>query len=147
MRRGGPESDNLLSLLVRVLNADANNWFVSTHCTASVLPMCVTLYFHTSIFVINRFQFLCDITHGIKLMWFFKVRIHFFIYLTVFLGAEILYDSVFPSVRPSVRTYVGNNASPSKTITLIFCILYPVFLILYFQFSKCLCLELVFLRI
>ena len=26
--------------------------------------------------------------------------------------------------RPSVRTYVGNNASTSKTITLILCILY-----------------------
>ena len=51
------------------------------------------------------------------------------------LGAELLYDSVFPSVcptgrlsvQPSVRTFVGNNASPSKTITFIFCILYIVY--------------------
>ena len=70
--------------------------------------------------------------------------------ITRFLGAELLYDSVFPFVRPSVRPFVrpnlrGEQCISFKTITLIFCILYivscilyPVFFILYFLFSKCL---------
>ena len=54
----------------------------------------------------------------------------------VFLGAELLYDSFFsvrPSVQPSKLTW-ENNTSTSKTITLIFYVLYFIFYILYFMF-------------